>query len=85
MVVIEELQRLYACGIAEILVSVEAVLVGTDASTRRSSHDELEHIREQVHLCANRLHRIVESGIGILGKVEFPVNVPSPDNILGHL
>ena len=85
MIVVDKLQRFYAGRVAEVLISVEAILVGTDTATCRSPHDKLEHICEQVHLRANRLHGIVESGIGVLRKVELTVNVPSPDNILRHL
>ena len=81
VVVIEELQRLDARTVSEVLIAVKTIFIGMHPS----AHDELEDVCEEIHLTAYRLYGIVESGIGIIGKVELTIDVAAPYHIGRHL
>ena len=80
VVIIEECKRLNLGSIVEDLIAIETVFVGIYLS----AHHQLEEIGKEVHLRPHRLHRIIESGIGIVGKVNGAVDVTSPHHILLH-
>ena len=85
MVVVEEFQRLNPQRLIESLAAtVDIVAIGGHTTMVGSCHDELEDEREKTHLRAQRLRRIVEGGIGIVGEVYLSVDIAAPHHILIH-
>ena len=80
VVVVEQRLEVHLRCVVEHLIAVQTIFVGGD----RTLHHELEDIREEVHLRTYRLHRIVESGVGVLSEVYLAVYVASPCHVLVH-
>ncbi len=80
MVVIDERLGFDTGRIGEHLITVSTILV----STNLSCEHQLEQIGEEVHLCADGLYRIIETGIGILGKINLTIDVTPPNHVLRH-
>ena len=82
LILLEELQGLHPEALVEARVArVHIIVVGLDLPPEH----ELEHIGEEVHLRALRLHGVVESGIGVLGEVNLAVDITPPHHVLLHL
>ena len=82
--VFQELQGLDTRRVGEELIAVEAILVSRDAAILRTTHHQFEHIREEVHLRAYGLFRIVEAGIGIVVQVYLTIDIAAPHHVLRH-
>ena len=80
MVVVEEIERFHPCRVVETLIAVEPVLIHLDVAM----HHQFEEIGEEVHLRAHGFHGIIQSGIGIILEVEFPVDVTPPHHVFRH-
>ena len=81
VVVVEKGLQLHRSTLLEHLIAVQTVLVGGDGA----AHYELEHIGEEIHLRADGLDRIVESGVGVVQKTYLTVYVAAPHDVVRHL
>ena len=80
MVIIEKSHALHYGRVFEVFITIESVFISTDIAC----HEELENISEQIYLRAYRLHRIVKSGIGVIVKINFTVDIPAPYHVFRH-
>ena len=85
MIVIQELQRFDACRICEHLITVETVFVSIDTAVVLSTENELEQIGEQVDLLTDRLYRIVQAGILLIGQIQLTIDITTPYYIFRHI
>ena len=77
MVVINERLGFDTGRIGEHLIAIRTILIGTNLSCEH----QLKQIGKEVHLCADGLHGIIQTGIGILGKIDLTIDVTSPNHI----
>ncbi len=81
MIVVKKVEWLHPGRVCEELIAIQTVFINTDIT----SHHELKDIRKQVYLTANRLNRVIKTGIRIISKVQLTVYITSPHNIFWHL
>ena len=80
MIVVQERLRVHSICCCKTLVTIQTVLV----HRHLTCHHQLEDVGKEIHLVAHRLHRIIQSGIGIIGKAQLTIDVSSPHHILLH-
>ena len=80
MIVVQERLRVYPVCCRKTLVTIQTIL----EHRHLTSHHQSEDVGKEVHLVAHRLHRIIQSGIGIIGKTQFTIDVSSPYHVLLH-
>ena len=79
--VVENGLHLYAGRIGERLVTIQTIFIDGNIAIEC----QLKDIGEEVHLPVHRLHRIVESAIGITVEVYLAIDVTTPHHVLGHI
>ena len=80
VIVVEKRLEVHLRGVVKHLVAVQTILVSRDGA----AHHQLEDVGEEVHLRADGLHGIVETGVGVLGEVYLTIDIAAPRHVLVH-